>query len=50
VVKQELKFPYVFLTTNGSLATHKWVEACFRAGLDSLKFSVNAADDAQFKK
>ena len=49
-VKQELKFPYVFLTTNGSLATHKWVEACFRAGLDSLKFSVNAADDAQFKE
>ena len=49
-VKQELEFPYVFLTTNGSLATHDRIEQCFRAGLDSLKFSVNAADDAQFRE
>ena len=48
--KHKAKFPYVFLTTNGSLATPDRVEACFIAGLDSLKFSVNAADDAQFKE
>ena len=47
--KHKAKFPYVFLTTNGSLATPDRVEACFQAGLDSLKFSVNAADDDQFK-
>jgi len=39
---------YVFLTTNGSLATPERVDACMRAGLDSLKFSMNSADDEQF--
>lgn len=39
---------YVFLTTNGSLATPKRVDDCMRAGLDSLKFSMNNADEAQF--
>lgn len=41
-------FPYVFLTTNGSLATPERVEACMKAGLDSLKFSFNYADEVQF--
>ena len=41
-------FPYVFLTTNGSLAKPSRLEACFRAGLDSLKFSLNYADEKQF--
>lgn len=45
--KHEAKFPYVFLTTNGSLATPDRVEACIRAGLDSLKFSLNYADAEQ---
>ena len=40
---------YVFLTTNGSLATPDAVEACMRAGLDSLKFSINYADTEQFE-
>lgn len=43
------KIPYVFLTTNGSLARPHVVEACMKAGLDSLKFSINAADDEQFE-
>jgi len=42
-------FPYVFLTTNGSLAYPEVVSRCFRAGLDSLKFSINASDLEQFK-
>jgi hypothetical protein len=42
-------FPYVFLTTNGSLASPERVEACMAAGLDSLKFSLNWADQAQFE-
>jgi len=41
-------YPYVFLTTNGRLATPERVEACLRAGLDSLKFSYNNADAEQF--
>lgn len=46
--KREVGFPYVFLTTNGSLAKPDRVEACMRAGLDSLKFSLNYADEQQF--
>lgn len=41
--------PYVFLTTNGSLAHPGTVEKCMAAGLDSLKWSINAADAAQFE-
>lgn len=41
---------YVFLTTNGSLATPERVKACMEAGLDSLKFSMNNADEAQFRE
>lgn len=41
---------YVFLTTNGSLATPPRVDACMKAGLDSLKFSMNNSDEEQFKK
>ncbi len=47
--KNVAKFPYVFLTTNGSLSTPERMEACFRAGLDSLKFSMNWANEEQFK-
>jgi MoaA/NifB/PqqE/SkfB family radical SAM enzyme len=46
--KREVGFPYVFLTTNGSLATAERVRACMAAGLDSLKFSLNYADAEQF--
>ncbi|MEJ2436352.1 MAG: SPASM domain-containing protein [Pseudolabrys sp.] len=41
-------FSYVFLTTNGSLAEPERLETCFRAGLDSLKFSFNYSDESQF--
>lgn len=44
---KDLGFPYVFLTTNGSAATPQRVEACMAAGLDSLKFSLNYADEQQ---
>lgn len=39
---------YVFLTTNGSLATADKLKQCMEAGLDSLKFSMNNADEQQF--
>ena len=48
--KNVAKFPYVFLTTNGSLAKPARVRACMKAGLDSLKFSLNYADAAQFEE
>lgn len=43
-------FPYCFLTTNGSLMTPELALACMRAGLDSMKFSINAADETQFRE
>lgn len=46
--KQEVGFPYVFLTTNGRLASPDKLESCMRAGLDSLKFSFNNATPEQF--
>ena len=49
-LKEDLETPYVFLTTNGSLATPNAVEQCMQAGLDSLKFSVTSANEEDFKK
>jgi hypothetical protein len=46
--KHECGFPYVFLTTNGRLAIPDRVRKCMQAGLDSLKFSFNFADERQF--
>lgn len=45
---KEIGFPYCFLTTNGSLMTPELADACMAAGLDSMKFSINAADAEQF--
>ena len=47
---RELGYPYIFLTTNGRLATPDRVRACLDAGLDSLKFSFNWADGDQCKE
>jgi len=48
--KEECGYPYVFLTTNGRLATPDKVKLCMEAGLDSLKFSFNNATPEQFKE
>ncbi len=47
---RELGYPYIFLTTNGRLATPERTKRCMEAGLDSLKFSFNWADPAQCKE
>ncbi len=49
-LKGELTMPYVFLTSNASMAFPEAVEECMKAGLDSLKWSMNAADEIQFEK
>ncbi len=49
-LKGELAMPYVFLTSNASMAFPEALDACMKAGLDSLKWSVNAADEPQFEK
>jgi MoaA/NifB/PqqE/SkfB family radical SAM enzyme len=48
-LKAELAMPYVFLTSNASMSFPEAVEECMKAGLDSLKWSVNAADEKQFE-
>ena len=48
--KRECGYPYVFLTTNGRMATPYRVRECMEAGLDSLKFSFNFSDAGQFHK
>ncbi|MBX9810745.1 MAG: radical SAM protein [Burkholderiales bacterium] len=49
-LKSEIRMPYIFLTSNASMAFPEAVEECMKAGLDSLKWSVNAADEKQFEK
>lgn len=49
-VKQTLQFPYVFLTSNGSLCNPMLSGELMENGLDSLKWSVNAATPEQFRE
>jgi hypothetical protein len=46
---KDIGFPYVFLTTNGSLADEARVQPLMEAGLDSLKFSMNYSSKTQFR-
>lgn len=45
-----LEFPYTFLTTNGALAGKERMEEVVNAGLDSIRFSVNAGDRETYKE
>lgn len=47
---KDIGFPYVFLTTNGSLATTEKIKSIMDAGLDSLKFSVNWSNMLEFRQ
>jgi MoaA/NifB/PqqE/SkfB family radical SAM enzyme len=49
-LKRDIGMPYVFLTSNASMSFPEAVEECMKAGLDSLKWSVNAADESQFER
>jgi len=48
--KHDCGYPYVFLTTNGRMATPGKVRACMEAGLDSLKFSFNFSGPERFRE
>lgn len=48
-LKRQLDMPYVFLTSNASLAQPAHVQALMGEGLDSLKWSMNACDEHQFE-
>ncbi len=44
-----LGFSYVFITTNGALATPDKMKTVLDAGLDSIRFSINASDRETYK-
>jgi radical SAM protein with 4Fe4S-binding SPASM domain len=48
--KEEVGFEYIFLTTNGSLCTPERLIPVIEAGLDSLKFSINAPTREKYKE
>lgn len=41
---KEIGYRYVYLTSNGSVATPEKIRAVVDAGVDSIKFSINAPD------
>lgn len=45
-----LGFKYIFLTSNGTLATPERAKPALDAGLDSIKFSVNAGTRETYRK
>lgn len=46
---KEIGYTYVYLTSNGSLATPEKVKAVIDSGLDSLKFSINAPERKMYQ-
>ena len=49
-LKKELKFDYVYLSTNGILCTSDNLIKVVEAGIDSIKFSVSSSERENFKK
>jgi molybdenum cofactor biosynthesis enzyme MoaA len=47
---KEAGFEYIYADTNGALATSAKLEAVIKAGLDSIKFSINAGKAETYKK
>lgn len=47
---KRLGYEYIYITTNGVLASKPKMEELVEAGLDSIKFSVNAASPEIYKK
>lgn len=47
---KELGYTYIYLDTNGVLATPEVINPVLDAGLDSLKFSIHAASGETYKK
>lgn len=46
---KEIGYTYVYLTSNGALATPEKIRAVIDAGLDSIKFSINAPQRKLYK-
>lgn len=49
-LSKELGYEYSFVTTNGSAAADELLKDLFDAGLDSIKFSINAGTKESYRK
>lgn len=47
---KKLGFQYTFLTSNGALASPNKMKAVLDAGLDSIRFSINASDRESYRE
>ena len=47
--KKDFNIPYVYFSTNGALLTQKKAVELLEAGIDSIKFSINALDASTYK-
>ena len=47
---KRLGYQYIYINTNGALATEKRVKPVIDAGLDSIKFSINANNQKEFEQ
>ena len=45
---KNLGYEYVYITTNGALLTRERAESIVDAGIDSIKFSINASDPKDY--
>jgi MoaA/NifB/PqqE/SkfB family radical SAM enzyme len=50
VTKEVYNIPYLYISTNGALLDDKKCDEILKAGLDSIKFSINAIDKDEYKK
>ena len=46
---KEIGYQYIYLTTNGLLAKKEKIQHLLQAGLDSIKFSINAINKKDYK-
>ena len=46
---KDIGYEYVYLTSNGSVATPEKIRAVIEAGLDSIKFSINAPERKMYE-
>lgn len=46
--KERYKIPYVYISSNGALASKEVLTQLLESGLDSIKFSINAFDEKDY--
>ena len=47
---KDIGYEYVYITTNGALATPARLQSVFESGLDSIKFSINAGSKETYRE